>query len=136
MDKPAKLINLIKIPKVLDNCFLFFAQSSHQIPFPVRRIYFIKNANTKLSRGFHAHKKTKQLLFCIQGSVKIVVDNGKARRSILLKSPETGIFLDQMIWHEQYDFKKGTILLVLASTIFDSKDYIRDYKLFLRLASR
>lgn len=128
-----KLISFIKIPKISDDCFLLFAQTPDHVPFSIKRVFFILEADTKLSRGFHAHKKQQQILFCLQGSIKIVLDNGEKREAVVLNKPEKGILLNRMIWHEMHNFKKNTVLLVLASQTFDPKDYIRDYQLFLKL---
>lgn len=126
----------IRIPKIEDDCKLFFTQSSTHIPFPIKRVYYILDADPKKVRGFHAHKKTKQVIFCIQGDIKLVLDNGKKRKKIFLDQPNIGVLIDKMIWHEMKDFKKETILLVLASKVFDEKDYIRDYEKFKRKASK
>lgn len=130
-----KLIELITIPKIIDDCFLFFAQNKDHIPFSIKRIYYILKANTTLTRGFHAHLKTKQALFCLSGSIKVVLSDGRRKKSIILDSPDTGIFLDNMIWHEMHDFKKNTIILVIASRKFNPKDYIRDYKKFKEIVN-
>lgn len=135
MPQESKLINLVKIPKIFDDCYLFFAQNPHHIPFKIKRVYFITQASTQLPRGYHVHKKTKQVLFCIQGTIKLTLDNGKKRKSVTLDQPNIGVFIDKMIWHEMEDFKKDTILLVLASRIFDEKDYIRDYEKFKKEAN-
>lgn len=132
MNKSKSLIRLIQIPKIVDDCFLFFAQTSTHIPFPIRRIFFITKVNTKLPRGKHAHKTTDHVLFCLQGNVRITLDNGKKREEVLLNKPNLGIFLDKMIWHEMRDFKSNTILLALASKQFDPKDYIRNYEFFIK----
>lgn len=130
MPQRNSLIRLIKIPKILDDCILCFAQNPDHIPFKIKRIYTISRASEKLPRGFHAHKKTKQILFCLKGSIKIILDNGKERKEITLNSPEIGVFIDKMIWHEMLGFKKNTILLVITSTQFDESDYIRNYEHF------
>jgi len=128
------LFRLIKIPEIFDDCYLYFAQISDHIPFPIKRIYYILNADTNLTRGLHAHKKNQQIMFCISGSIKLVLDNGKKRRDLILNKPNLGVFIDKMIWHEMHEFKKNTILLVLASGIFESEDYIRDYAQFKKQA--
>ena len=125
-------MRLIKIPKIIDDCFLYFSEHPEHIPFQVKRVYFITKSDTKLSRGFHVHKKTRQIIFCIQGSIKLVLNNGRSREEIVLDRAENGALIDKMIWHEMHDFQKDTILLVLASRIYDSKDYIRDYQKFLK----
>lgn len=132
MPKPDQLIQLVKIPKIFDDCYLYFAQTPDHIPFKIKRVYYIANANPKLPRGLHAHRKTRQIIFCIQGSIKLTLDDGKIRKEIFLDKPDIGVLLDNMVWHEMIDFKKNTILLVLTSEEFDEKDYIRNYAQFKR----
>lgn len=136
MQPPIELIKLIKVPKIEDDCILCFVQTPDHVPFKIKRVYYITDATTKLPRGFHAHKKTKQVIFCIQGSIKLVLDNGKKRSEIFLNQPNKGIFVDKMIWHEMHKFKKNTVLLILTSRIFDSLDYIRDYAEFKKRAHK
>lgn len=129
------LIRFINIPKISDDCYLCFAQNPDHIPFVVKRIYYIFKAQPNLPRGAHAHFKTQQILFCIQGSIKMILDNGKKKEEAILNQPETGILLDKMIWHEMHNFQKDTILLVLASRKYDEKDYVRSYEEFSILAN-
>lgn len=136
MSSQSNLVHLIKIPKIFDDCYLYFAQNSEHIPFNIKRVYFITEPDINLPRGYHAHKKTKQLMFCIQGSIKLHLDNSKKRKNITLDQPNIGVLIDKMIWHEMADFKKDTILLVLASTVFNEKDYIRDYEKFKKEAHK
>lgn len=131
--KSASLIRLVKIPKIYDDCFLFFAEHPHHIPFKVKRVYYITKAAKKLPRGYHAHHKTQQVLFCIQGSIEMILNNGKRKEKIILKDPGIGVLIDKKIWHEMHNFSKDTILLVLASTKYDPKDYIRNYEKFLKV---
>lgn len=126
-----RLTQLIQIPRILDECDLCFMQTPDHVSFPIKRVYYIFNRMNGLPRGHHAHKKTKQILFCIQGSIEIVLDDGKRRESVLLDHPETGVVINNKIWHEMKGFKKNTILLVLASKVYDPKDYIRNYEEFL-----
>ncbi len=130
------IVRFTKIPEISDDCFLYFAQHPEHIPFQIKRIYFITKPDTKLSRGFHAHKKTKQMIFCIQGSIRLVLHDGQRSKEVIIDNPETGLFIDKMIWHEMHDFQKDTILLVLASHTFAPKDYIRDYQQFLKLVKK
>lgn len=130
------LIKIIETPKIRDDGYLFFAQNPEQVPFRIKRVYFITKPVKGLPRGKHAHKKNRQLLFCINGKVKMLMDDGKKRQSTVLDKPEMGIYIDSMIWHEMLDMDENTILLVLASEKFDPKDYIRDYKEFLKLSHK
>ena len=90
MAKKSTLIQTIKIPKINDDCWLYFAEYPKHIPFKIERIYYITQAKKNLPRGFHAHHKTRQVLFCIQGSIKMIFDDGKKKASIILKKPEIG----------------------------------------------
>lgn len=125
---------LIELPKIFDDCYLSFAQTPDHIPFTIKRVYYITKSDPKLSRGYHAHKKTKQVIFCIQGSIKLTLDNDKKRKQIILDKSNIGVFINKMIWHEMTDFIKDSIVLVLASEVFDEKDYIRDYAQFKKQA--
>lgn len=109
---------------------LCFAQNPDQIPFKIARIYFICEPKKGLLRGKHAHYKNQQILFCIRGKVRILLDDGKRREEYLMTKPEEGIFLDKLIWHEMLDMDENTVLLVLASRKFEAGDYIRNYDFF------
>lgn len=122
-----KLINKITLPLIKDDCNLAFAEVKKNIPFEIKRIFYITKAKNGLPRGLHAHHKTKQAIFCIQGSVKIVIDNRKKREEVKLSKLNEGLLMDNLIWYEMHNFKKDTILLVLASEPYDEKDYIRSY---------
>lgn len=128
-----KLIRLIEVTKIWDDCNLVVAE---HLPFEIKRAYWIMDANTDLSRGLHAHKKTDQVLFCIKGTITITLDNGKKREEITLNKPNVGIILYKMIWHEMKGFKKDTILLALSSHPFDPGDYVRNYHEFRKLAKK
>ena len=82
-------------------------------------------------RGAHTHKETIQALFCIQGDIKIALDDGKRKETVLLGRPNVGVLLEPGVWHEMQDFKKDTILLVLASKKHEPEDYVRSYEDFL-----
>ncbi len=127
-----KLSHIIEIPKIQDEGYLCFFEGNNHIPFPIKRIYYIFDVIKNAVRGKHAHKETKQVLFCIRGSITIILDNGHDKEAITLNKPNQGIFLDKMIWHEMVAFKEGTVLLVVASDVYEEKDYIRDYKTYLQ----
>ncbi len=102
------------------------------IPFKIKRVYYIFNTKKGVRRGFHAHKKLKQVAICVSGSCKFLLDNGKEKvNEILLDKIDKGLFIEDMIWHEMYDFSKDCVLVVLASDYYNEADYIRDYNEFL-----
>ncbi len=100
------------------------------IPFEIKRVYYIFGTKEGVRRGFHAHKRLEQVLICMSGSIKIKVDNGKEKRIIKLNNPSKGLYIGPGIWREMYDFDKIAVLLVLASEYFSENDYIRDYEEF------
>lgn len=129
---PTKLSYIIEIPKIEDEGYLSFIEGKNHIPFAIKRIYYIYDVIQNAVRGRHTHRKTKQVLFCLRGSITIILDNGKEKEAVTLDEPNKGIFLDTMMWHEMVAFKKNTLLLVVASENFEEADYIRSYKEFLQ----
>ena len=126
-----KLSYIIEVPKIEDEGYLCFMESNNHVPFSIKRIYYIFDVIKNAVRGKHTHKKTKQVIFCIQGSITIILDNGKDKEAITLNRPNQGLFLDKMMWHEMVAFKEGTVLLVVASDIYKEDDYIRNYRAYL-----
>ena len=110
---------------------LSFLETERHIPFDIRRVYYIYDVQGLSRRGFHAHRDLQQVLICIHGSCKIMLDNGTERQDVLLDSPSEGLLIENTIWREMYDFSPGAVLLVLASHYYDEADYIRDYNEFL-----
>lgn len=100
------------------------------IPFDIRRIYYVYDVAPGERRGFHAHKKLEQYLICIHGSCTILLDDGSEQEDILLNDPSVGLYIGPSMWREMYDFSPGAVLLVLASEYYDENDYIRNYKTF------
>lgn len=130
------IIKIVKIPKIYDDGYLCFAQFPDHVPFEIKRVYYITSPVAGLPRGKHAHKTLRQMLFCISGKVRMVLDNGDKKEAVILSEPENGIMLEPMVWHEMLDMDKKTILLVLASKEFEEEDYIRDYKKFKEIAGK
>ena len=112
---------------------LISIESKNSVPFNIKRIYYIHNIQTGISRGFHAHKKLYQLMIAISGKCRVILDNGIKREEVWLKTPDEGLLVKNMIWREMHNFSPDCILLVLASQIFNKNDYIRDYKEFIKL---
>lgn len=111
---------------------LFIAEGSKDLPFEIKRVYFINSlANPKALRGMHAHKKLEQVLFCISGSFVLRLDDGSVTQRITLNDPAVGIRLGPLLWHAMSSFSYDCVILVLASDRFDESDYIRDYQSFL-----
>ena len=102
------------------------------IPFEIKRVYYIYRTAPETSRGFHAHKDLKQVAICVSGSCRMVLDDGKVREEILLDVPTRGILIESMIWREMHDFSPDCVLLVLASEHYYESDYIRSYEDFMK----
>lgn len=101
------------------------------IPFEIKRVYYIYDTLPDVRRGFHAHKKLKQLLVCTSGKCKILLDDGENKEVVILNKPTEGLFVEGCIWREMFDFSPGAVLMVLASDYYDESDYIRNYEEFL-----
>ena len=100
------------------------------IPFRIKRVYYMYDTEEGVVRGRHAHKSLQQILICIHGSCRIKLDNGKETRVILLEKPYEGLYVSNAMWREMYDFSKDAVLMVLASELYDESDYIRNYDEF------
>lgn len=111
-------------------------EEGKDIPFEIKRVYYIYDTLTQVHRGFHAHKNLEQILICVHGSCKILLDNGREKEIVLLDKPYEGLYIANNMWREMYDFSSDAVLLVLASTLYDEADYIRDYKEFLAFVEK
>lgn len=105
------------------------------IPFDIKRVYYIFNTKNNIRRGFHAHKKLQQVLINVSGSCNILLDDGKNKSNIKLDSPNKGLLIKDVVWREMYDFSSDCVLLVLASELYDERDYLRDYDEFIKFIS-
>lgn len=103
------------------------------VPFDIKRVYYIYDTLPGVRRGFHAHQDLQQVLICVHGSCKIHLDNGSETAEVLLDKPYEGLYISNDTWREMYDFSEGAVLLVLASRHYDEADYIRDYDKFLEM---
>ncbi len=125
----------LKCYKDLPDGNLFIAEAGRQVPFEIRRIYFITTlANRAAIRGKHAHRTLEQAIFCLSGSFTLLLDDGRVKQRMLLNDPARGVCLGPMLWHTMSRFSYDCVILVLASDRFDESDYIRDYAEFRRLA--
>lgn len=116
--------------------YLSYFETSIDINFELKRIYYIYQVPNKTIRGFHAHKKTKQILWCPFGKIKIIMDDGEKKSTHLLDSPEKAIIVNEGFWHNMIWMKKNSILCVGASDYYNESDYIRDYDNFIKLRER
>lgn len=130
----AKLIDLKSLGD--ERGGLVALENNKDIPFEVKRVYYIFDTKDNIARGFHAHKELKQLAVCVSGSCSMFLDDGQKKKSVFLDSPTKGVFIDKMIWREMHDFSSDCVLLVLASEHYDESDYIRNYNEFIRFVGK
>lgn len=130
-----KVIHLKTIPTVNAGELSFF-EATHDIPFEIKRIYYISKVPEGVRRGFHAHKELKQLLFCPYGRIQLVLENNNGREEIELSNPSIGVVIDQCTWREMLWLQKDSVLCVAASDFYKVEDYIRDYGEFHEFISK
>lgn len=104
------------------------------VPFDIKRIYYITKVPQDIARGFHAHRKLHQVLICLSGSVKIKVKNPNEETQFLLDNSSVGLYIGPYIWREMYDFSEDAVLLVLASDYYHEEDYIRNIDFYMQEA--
>lgn len=102
------------------------------IPFLIKRVYYLYNVPVGAERGGHAHKQLKQVLIALSGSFTVKLNDGSGMRSYFLNNPRSGLLLDRLVWREIVDFSQGAVCLCLASEQYNPDDYIRDQQEFLR----
>lgn len=107
-------------------------EEGKEIPFQVKRVYYMYDTVEGVRRGYHAHKCLEQILVCVHGSCKILLDNGKETAVVNLDTPFEGLYISNDMWREMYDFSPDAVLMVLASELYDEADYIRNYDEFLK----
>ncbi|RRS06916.1 WxcM-like domain-containing protein [Pseudoalteromonas sp. J010] len=110
-------------------------EQNKNIPFKIKRVYYIYDTQKSVVRGLHAHKELKQVAIALKGSCKFILDDGNERAEVLLDSPSSGLLIDSCIWREMHDFTDDCVLLVIASEHYDEGDYIRDYTQFKKVVA-
>lgn len=105
----------------------------NQIPFDVKRYFLVYNVPSTESRGAHAHKLCHQFLICVKGSISVIADNALVSEEFKLDRPNMGLYLPPMIWGVQYNYTADAVLLVYASHLYSSDDYVRSYEEFLKM---
>lgn len=125
-------IEMIQFPQHGDNRGQLVAiESDIDIPFSIRRVYYMYDTKPGVRRGYHAHKNLQQVLICLSGSCKIHLDDGNSTKEVILDKPNIGLYLKNNVWREMYNFTEGSVLMVLASDLYNEDDYIRNYDDFI-----
>lgn len=116
-----------------DRGHLVIVEGMKNIPFEIKRVFYIYGSDKDVVRGQHANRESEFVLINVAGKSKVKVKDGKGNEAIFnLNRPHTGIYLPTMVWKDMYDFSSDSVLLVLASTYYDPDEYIRDYETFER----
>ncbi len=123
---------IVELPRFLDTRGnLSFAEQDNQIPFEIKRVYWIYDVPGGENRGAHAHKELSQLIIAVSGSFTVTLDDGMNKRNFFLNRPYVGLYVKPGLWRNLEDFSSGSVCLVLASDIYKTEDYIRDYQDYL-----
>ncbi len=115
-----------------DRGHMVVAESNKEVPFLIRRIFYIYGTKEGVLRGQHANRESEFVLINLQGSVKIIIDDGKKKDVVILDKPHQGVYLDKMVWKDMCEFSSDSILLVLSNMPYDASEYIREYEQFIR----
>jgi dTDP-4-dehydrorhamnose 3,5-epimerase-like enzyme len=107
-------------------------ETGKQVPFDIKRAYYIFDTKEGVRRGFHAHKTLQQVAVCVRGACTFLLDDGVHQATVRLDRPSVGLYIGAMLWREMFDFTDDCVLLVLADAVYDESDYIRSHADFLR----
>ncbi len=110
-------------------------EENSNIPFVIKRVYYIFGTKSDVVRGMHAHKDLEQVAVCVKGSCTFTLDNGVMRETVVLDNESKGLLIGNNIWREMSNFSSDCVLLVLASQFYDESDYIREYADFLEIVN-
>ncbi len=128
-----KMIKIINLETHSDERgSLVVIESLKNIPFEIKRIYYLFGTNPNFERGRHAHKNLKQIYIAVSGSCKIEFDDGKEKSEYVLNDPKSGLLIEGVVWREIKEISSDCVLLVVADDLYKESDYLRDYNEFLR----
>ncbi len=123
---------IIDLPKIIDpRGNLTVAEQLKNVPFEIKRVYWVYDVPGGECRGGHSHKECKEFIIAVSGSFTVTLDDGKNKHTFLLNHPYQGLFVDTDTWRTLDDFSSGAVCLVLASELYEEEDYIREYEDFL-----
>ena len=125
---------IIDLPKFLDaRGNLSFVEQENHIPFAIRRTYWLYDVPGGESRGGHAYKQNQEFIVALSGSFDVIVDDGSEKKAFTLNRSYFGLYVSKGLWREMANFSTNSLAMVLSSTDYDAKDYVRNYDEFLKL---
>jgi dTDP-4-dehydrorhamnose 3,5-epimerase-like enzyme len=125
---------IIDLPQVIDpKGNVVFVEGDKTAPFDIKRVFYMFNTPSGITRGGHAHKRLHQLIVAIAGSLDVVVDDGAKKKKVHLDSPKLGFYIPPMIWNELLNFSQDAVCVVFASEHYSSDDYIKSYESFQQM---
>lgn len=132
-----KAVRMLEFPQKGDaKGYLVIVEGMKDIPFEIKRIFYIYGSDSTVIRGQHANKRTEFILINVSGQSKVKVKDGRGKEAVfLLDRPHMGIYLPKLVWKDMYDFSADSIILCLASEHYDPEEYIRDYDIFVEYVS-
>lgn len=119
-----------------DSGFLSFFESDLEVPFSIKRVYYIYGTKSGEKRGYHAHKNLKQVIFCPYGKVELYLEDEFGKSRIILDKPNVGVIIDHLVWREIKWIVNNSVLLVACSEHYSEDDYLRDYQDFKRIIDK
>ena len=108
-------------------------ESNQDVPFSIKRVFYVYGVKNQNDRGKHAHYKTKQVLICLNGKVEVLIHDGIKKQKYLLESPQQALYIPEMIWDEQVYLTEDTVLLVLSNMKYLPEDYIHNFEEFKKM---
>lgn len=133
MDNKCQVIELHKVKGEKGN--IVIAEGNLEIPFDIKRIFYIYEVSRDTMRGAHANRNSEFVLICVKGSVKVKIKYAKEEEIYTLDVEDKGLYIPKMVWKEMYDFSEDAILLCISSKEYDPQEYIREYDKFLQEVS-
>lgn len=116
-----------------DRGHLVVVEGMKDIPFEIKRMFYIYGSDANVVRGRHANRKSEFVMINVAGQSKVRVDDGRGNEAVFsINRPHTGLYLPRMIWKDMYDFSEDSVLLVLSNEAYDPNEYIRDYDAFVK----
>lgn len=129
-----KDVKIVELPKFTDpRGNLSFVEQLNQIPFEIKRTYWIYDVPGGENRGGHAFKKNEEFIIALSGAFDVIVDDGEQKKTFTLNRSYYGLYVPAGLWREMENFSTNSLALEFGSIKFDANDYIRDYDKYLEL---